>query len=347
MGSKVKQDRKKMVSVHLRVVALSALVAVVMLALSPGTTALAATDVISFRIGHVEPIGSPMNNSMEEWVKLLKERSNGRLRPSNFPASQAGNFIQLIDASRMGTIEVTAGGLDAEGKLSPVTAALGIGYLINSYEQVDRIFEGPIGKMLAEELKKRTGVYIAAYGEAGFRTIASKKPILKLEDLKGKKIRVPEGPINIRLLQLLGGNATPVAYAEIYISLQTGVVDAADVNIPETFGYKLYEPTGHIILSSHWYQNKPIRVNARWLDGLPADLRKIFIDTAVEVFARQRKANRTATDEYIQKMKALGVKFYEAEDKAAWIKAGVQQQEEYMKEYPEAADLIKQIRALK
>jgi tripartite ATP-independent transporter DctP family solute receptor len=326
---------------------LAGLVVVSLFFFLPEMEVLAATDVISFRIGHVEPIGSPMNNSMEEWVKLMRERSNGRLRPSNFPASQAGNFIQLIDASRMGTIEVTAGGLDAEGKLSPVTAALGIGYLIDSYEHADKIFEGPIGKMLAEELKKRTGVYIAAYGEAGFRTIASKKPIQKLEDLKGKKIRVPEGPINIRLLQLLGGNATPVAYAEIYISLQTGVVDAADVNIPETFGYKLYEPTGHITLCSHWYQNKPIRVNARWLDGLPADLRKIFIDTAVEAFAKQRKNNRTMTDEYIQKMKALGVKFYEVEDKAAWIKAGVQQQEEYMKEYPEAADLIKQVRALK
>jgi TRAP-type C4-dicarboxylate transport system substrate-binding protein len=185
MRSKGKEYWKTLVNKNVIWTALAGLVAVSLLSFSPALEVLAATDVISFRIGHVEPIGSPMNNSMEEWVKLMKERSNGRLRPSNFPASQAGNFIQLIDASRMGTIEVTAGGLDAEGKLSPVTAALGLGYLVSSYEHADKIFEGPIGKMLAEELKKKTGVTIAAYGEAGFRTIASKKPIVKLEDLKG------------------------------------------------------------------------------------------------------------------------------------------------------------------
>ena len=113
MRSKSNQDRKKRGSTNVILTILAGLVVVSLFFFLPEMEVLAATDVISFRIGHVEPIGSPMNNSMEEWVKLMRERSNGRLRPSNFPASQAGNFIQLIDASRMGTIEVTAGGLDA------------------------------------------------------------------------------------------------------------------------------------------------------------------------------------------------------------------------------------------
>lgn len=306
----------------------------------------AAKDVISFRMGHNEPIGSPMNDAWEEWVKVLKERSNGRLNPSNFPAGQTGNYTQNIEANRLGTIEMTSGGLDTEGKLSPVTSVMGLGYIVTTYEHVDKVFQGPLGKVLSEEMKKKTGVYTLEYGEAGFRNILAKKPILKVEDLKGVKIRVPETPISLRLFQLMGGNATPVAYAEMYTALQTGVVDAAEGTIADTLGFKFYEPTGHISFTGHQFNVKAIRVNAKWFDSLPADLQKIIIDTGKEVWGKQRKANRDAEASAIQKMKDLGVKFYEVE-KSGFIKAGEQQQDEYAKEYPEAADLIKQVKALK
>ena len=246
----------------------------------------------------------------------------------------------------MGTIEVSAGGLDTEGKISPVTSVLGLGYVVNSYEQVDRVFQGPLGKVLSEEMKKRTGVYVVAYGEAGFRNMLSKKPIRKLEDLKRIKIRVPESPINLRLFQLLGGNPVPVAYAEMYTALQTGVVDAAEGTIPDTLGFKFYEPTGNISFTAHQFNAKAIRVNARWFDSLPVDLQKIFTETALEAFAKQRKANREGIAGAIEKMKSLGVKFYEV-DKGPWIKVGEKHQDEYVKQYPEVAELIKKVRALK
>jgi C4-dicarboxylate-binding protein DctP len=326
------------------------LLAAVALMGAPGPAAQAAApaarDVVTFRMGHNEPIGSPMNNAFEEWVKLLKERSNGRLNPANFPAGQTGNYTQNIEANRLGSIEISSGGLDTEGKLSPVTSVMGLGYIVTSYEHVDKVFQGPLGTALSEELKRKTGVYVVAYGEAGFRNILSKKPIRKMEDLRRVKMRVPETPVSIRLFQLMGASPTPVAYAEMYTALQTGVVDAAEGTIADTFGFKFYEPTGHISFTGHQFNVKAIRVNARWLDGLPADLQKIVRETALEVFARQRKANRDAEAGAIQKMKDLGVKFYEV-DKAPFIKAGEQQQEEYGKEYPEAAELIKQVKALR
>ena len=338
--------KPSMIGRYRPIVFLMALIAVALLDVSGAPTVLAATNVFSFRMGHNEPIGSPMNNAYDEWVKILKERSGGRLNPSNFPAGQTGNYTQNIEASRLGTIEITSGGLDTEGKLSPVTTVLGLGYLVNSYEQLDKIFQGPLGKMLSEEMKKRTGVYVIAWGEAGFRNILSKKPILKLDDLKGVKIRVPESSISLSLFKLMGGNATPVAYAELYTALQTGVVDAAEGTIADTLGFKFYEPTGHISFTNHQFNGKPIRVNGAWFDRLPADLQKILTVTAVEVFAKQCKANRDAEAGAIQKMKDLGVKFYTV-DKAPFIKVGEQQQDEYAKEYPEAANLIKQIRALR
>jgi tripartite ATP-independent transporter DctP family solute receptor len=346
MEPKRKQGRSNIRHRHILVVALSGLIAVALLASSAAPTAFAAKDVVSFRMGHNEPIGSPMNNAFEEWVKVLKKRSNGRLKPANFPAGQTGNYTQNIEANRMGTIEVCAGGLDTEGKVSPVTSVLGLGYVVNSYKQVDKVFQGPLGKVLSEEMKKKTGVYVIAWGEAGFRNILSKKPIRKLGDLKGKKIRVPESPINLRLFQLLGGNPVPVAYAEMYTALQTGVVDAAEGTIPDTLGFKFYEPTGHISFTGHQFNVKAIRVNARWFDSLPPDLQKIFSETAKEVFANQRKLNRQGIGGAIEKMKSLGVKFYEV-DKGPWIKVGEKHQDEYAKQYPEAAGLINKVRALK
>jgi len=305
----------------------------------------AAKDVISFRIGHNEPLGSPMNDAFEQWVKVLKEKSNGRLNPSNFPAGQTGNYLQNIEANRLGTIEISSGGLDTEGKIAPIVAVLGLGYIVTSYDDVDKVYQGPLGKLLSEEAKKKTNVYFIAYGEAGFRHVVAKKPVRSMADLKGVKMRVPETPIAIRLFQLMGTNPTPVAYSELYTALQTGVVDAAENPISDILGHKFYEPAPHIALTGHQFNAKAIRLNARWFDSLPADLQQIIRDTAVEVFAKERADSRQREAGNIQKLKDLGVKFYEV-DKKPLVESVTKQHEEYVKEYPEAADIMKRVKAL-
>ena len=323
------------------------LAAAALLATAAPTTAAnpAAKDVISFRIGHNEPLGSPMNDAFEQWVKVLKEKSNGRLNPANFPAGQTGNYLQNIEANRLGTIEITSGGLDTEAKIAPIVAILGLGYIVNSYDQVDKVHQGPLGKLLSDEAKKKTGVYFIAYGEAGFRHVVAKKPVSSMADLKGVKMRVPETPMAIRLFQLMGTNPTPVSYSELYTALQTGVVDAAENPISDILGHKFYEPAPHVALTGHQFNAKAIRVNARWFDSLPADLQQIIRDTVVEVFAKERADSRRREAGTIQKMKDLGVKFYEV-DKKPFIESVSKQHEEYVKEYPEAVDFMKQVKAV-
>ena len=308
--------------------------------------AAAAKDAITFRIGHAESLGSPTNDAFERWIKILDERSGGRLKAQHFPAGQLGNYTQIIEGNRLGTIEISMGGPDTEAKVAPIVAALALGYVFKDEQHVDRVLQGPIGERVSEECKAKTGVEFIAYGEEGFRHVLSKRPVRTLADLKGMKIRVPETPIGLRTFQLLGASPTPVAFNEVYNALQTGVVEATEASLFAIQGFKYHEPAGHLTLSGHWFNPKPVRVNAKWLAGLPSDLQTLLRQTAQEVMAEERADARKRATDVLQQLRGQGTQVYELPDKEEWIRATAPQHSEYAKEFPEAARVLEEVQAL-
>ena len=306
----------------------------------------AAKDAITFRIGHAESLGSPTNDAFERWIKILDERSGGRLKAQHFPAGQLGNYTQIIEGNRLGTIEISMGGPDTEAKVAPIVAALALGYVFKDEQHVDRVLQGPIGERVSEECKAKTGVEFIAYGEEGFRHVLSKRPVNSLADLKGMKIRVPETPIGLRTFQLLGASPTPVAFNEVYNSLQTGVVDGTEGSLFAIQGFKYHEAATYLVLSGHWFNPKPVRVNAKWLAGLPIDLQQLLRQTAKEVMGEERADARKRAGDVLKQLKDQGVQVYELADKEEWIKATAPQHDEYAKEFPEAAKVLEEVRAL-
>lgn len=311
-----------------------------------GAVPAAGQKAFTFRAGHVEAIGSPMNDAFDRWFKLLDEKSGGALKGQNFPAGQLGSYIQLIESNRMGAIEVSTGGPDTEGDLVPLAAVPNLGYLVKDEQHADKVFQGAIGDRISEAVKAKTGVEFIAWGEEGFRQIVTKRPVQSLADMKGLKIRVPEASISIRVFQLLGANPTPVPTAEIYNALQSGVVDSTEGSVFSILGYKWYEPAPNLTLSYQWFNAKPIRVNAKWLASLPADLQTILKDTAKSVFAEQRTASRKQFNEAVDKIGASGAKVYKV-DLEPWRKACEPQYDEYAKQFPETAATIKEILSLR
>lgn len=221
-----------------------------------------------FRMAHAEAIGSPMTLAFEKWGKLLKERSNGRIDAQHFPAGQLGNYTQLIEGSRLGTIQATAGGPDTEEAVAPEIAVTGLGFIFKDEAHVDKVLQGEIGQEMSKIAREKTGVEFVAYGEVGFRHLLSKRPVTSLGELKGLKLRVPELKIWVDFWRALGANPTPLAYAEQYSALATGVIDGLEADFFSINGFKWYEHAKHLTLTYHWFLPKAIRVNAKWLDSL-------------------------------------------------------------------------------
>jgi C4-dicarboxylate-binding protein DctP len=263
----------------------------------------------TLRLAHSEAVGSPLTQALQRWCDVLNSRSGGRIDAQHFPGSQLGSYTQLIEQSRIGTIQATVGGPDTEESVAPEIAATGgaPGFIFKDEGHVDKILQGPLGEEVSAVARRKTGVEFVAYAEVGFRHILSKRPVTNLESLKSLKIRVPEIKVWVDFWRRLGASPTPLPYAEQYTALSTGVIEAVEADFFSILGFKWFEQAKHLTLSYHWFLPKAVRVNARWLDALPADLQALVRQSARDIFAEQRRDNRQRTDSALAELVKAGV----------------------------------------
>jgi C4-dicarboxylate-binding protein DctP len=300
------------------------------------------------RMGHSEAIGSPLTQAFENWTKLLNEKSGGRIEAQHFPASQLGSYTQNIEQNRLGTIQVTTGGPDTEEALAPEIAATGgaPGFIYKDDAHVDRVLQGDIGKEVSRIAREKTGVEFVDYGEVGFRHILAKRKVTNIDEIKGLKIRTPEIKLWVDFWKKLGANPTPLPYAEQYSALSTGLIDAVEADVFSIKGFKWGEQAKHMTLTSHWFLPKATRVNAKWLDSLPADLQALVRTSAKEIFAAQRKQNRENTMKTLEELKASGITVYTLSDTPKWQTATESLFDEFGAKSPATKAMIDKIRAL-
>jgi C4-dicarboxylate-binding protein DctP len=300
------------------------------------------------RMGHSEAIGSPLTQAFEDWAKILNEKSGGRIDAQHFPASQLGSYTQNIEQNRLGVIQVTTGGPDTEESIAPEIAATGgaPGFIYRDDAHVDRVLQGEIGAEASRIARQKTGVEFVDYGEVGFRHVLAKRQVAALPDIKGLKIRTPEIKLWVDFWKKLGANPTPLAYAEQYSALSTGLIDGLEADVFSIKGFKWGEQAKHMTLTGHWFLPKATRVNARWLDSLPDDLRALVRSTAKQVFAEQRKVNRANTAKTLEELKASGVAVLQLSDGPKWREATESLFAEFGAKSPATKAMIDKILAL-
>lgn len=309
-----------------------------------------AQQVWVCRIAHTEGIGTPITNAFDKWAEILNTQSGGRIDAQHFPAAQLGGLAEALEGSRIGTIEVTTAGPDSEEAIAPEIAALGgaPGFIYKNEAHVDAVLQGELGRRASDIAREKTGVEFVAYGETGFRHILAKRPVKTLDDLQGLKIRVPQLRIWVDFWSLLGAAPTPLPYSEQYAALSTGIIDAIDSDVFSIEGFKFYEQAKNLTMTGHWFLPKAVRVNAAWLDSLPADLQELVRSSAQEVFAEQRKTNRELADQTLETLKSQGVEVYVLPpDQLALMEEKTEPLFEQMGAVsPETAEMIAAIRAL-
>lgn len=309
-----------------------------------------AQDKFVMKIAHTEGIGTPITNAFDQWTKALIDGSGGRIDAQHFPAAQLGGLAEALEGSRIGTIQATTAGPDSEEAVAPEIAALGgaPGFIYKNEAHVDAVLQGEIGQKASEIARAKTGVEFVAYGETGFRHILAKRPITSLDTLKGVKIRVPQLNVWVSFWTLLGAAPTPLPYDQQYEALSTGLIDAIDSDVFSIKGFKFYEQAKHLTLTGHWFLPKAIRVNAAWLDSLPADLQELVRTSAKAVFEEQRATNRANAAAVLEELKGLGVEVTQlpAEELAKMESLTAPLFEEFGSKSAETAEMIAAIRAL-
>lgn len=251
--------------------------------------------------------GHPQVTGMEKFADIVKEKSGGKIVVNLFPGGALGSDLQTVASLQGGVVEMLV--LNAGIMASSVKAfgAVDLPFLFDSGEEADKVMDGPFGQSLADKLPA-TGLIGLAYWELGFRNVTNnRRPITKLEDISGLKIRTLQSPIPIALFTALGANAVPMPYTELYPALETGAVDGQENPYSNVLNAKFFEVQKYLTVTRHQYNPQIVLISKPFWDRLNADEQKILQEAAIEARDFQRKTARTADTNALEEIKATGM----------------------------------------
>ncbi|TMV68672.1 TRAP transporter substrate-binding protein, partial [Thioclava sp. BHET1] len=208
-----------------------------------GAIALAAftapSYAASWRGWNIHGPGYPNTVALEQFAKDVSKATDGKITAKVFNGGILGDQPDAIEQLRAGALNFANFNLGPMGPVVPATNVVSLPYLFSSPDQMHRVMDGPIGKEFADAMAKK-GLVVLSWYDGGSRSFYNTKhPIEKPSDLDGLKLRVMNNDLYVKMVQDLGGNATTMAYGEVYQSLKTGVIDAAENNFPS------YEQDNH------------------------------------------------------------------------------------------------------
>jgi tripartite ATP-independent transporter DctP family solute receptor len=181
----------------------------------------------------------------------IKKRSNGRYEVQVFPASSLGKESDINQGLTLGTVDIILTGASFAASSYPPLAVTYFPFIFRDAEHQLKYAKSDVFKELAKGYDDKTSNHITALTYYGARQVTSNRPIVKPEDMKGLKIRVPDAPAYLAFPRSLGANATPIAFAEVYLALQNGTVDAQENPLPTILAKKFYEVQKNISLTGH------------------------------------------------------------------------------------------------
>ena len=242
-----------------------------------------AQQQFTLKYGHVGPATEISDDHIPgEFLKaFLESRSQGRIKVEIYPASQLGNFRALIEQVQLNTLELTHTTVGGMASFFPELQVTDIPYMIPDDMVAERLGNHPfMDKIRDEILKKTANVRMVAVGNTGrWRSFfATKKLIKTADDMKGVKMRTINSPLQIEFIRSLGGNPTPVAWGELYTSLQTGVVEGTKNAATDIVPNNMHEVLKYVTLDEHAYLYAFWWMSDKWLQSLPADLKNLVLD---------------------------------------------------------------------
>jgi tripartite ATP-independent transporter DctP family solute receptor len=243
-----------------------------------------AQQPIVIKLGNVQAPADIVQTGLKKFADLVAERTKNQIQVQIFPASQLGTEQELLEGVQLGTIHMFEGSTGSVGRFLPDLEAFAAPYIWRDLDHMLKVVRGPIGQELAERLVKAKGMRVLEFGWLfGNRYLTTKsKAIYKPEDLKGMKIRVQPTAIYLETIKAMGANPTTMDFKEVYLGLQSGVIDGQENPPFVIYNNKFFEVQKFVMLTAHITQNQAVVINEKFYQGLSPAFQKILTDAAIE-----------------------------------------------------------------
>lgn len=271
------------------------------LALSACTGAFAQTKL---KWAHVYETSEPFHTESVWAAEEIKKRTNGRYTIDVYPASQLGKENDINQGLTLGTVDMIISGSSFAAKAFPRIGVTYYPYIFRNPEHLIAYTKSDIYKELTAGYNKASGNTILATTYYGTRHTTSNKPITKCDDLKGLKMRVPDVPAYLAMPRACGANTSPIAFAEVYLALQNGTVEAQENPLPTIEAKKFYEVQKNIVLTGHIVDHLNTVVSGTLWKKLSDEDKKIFSEVAQEASVRAGKIVIAREKELVETFRA-------------------------------------------
>lgn len=288
----------------------------------------AQAQAMKLTLGHGAAPENPRHLASLKFAEVVKAKTGGRIEVQVAPSAQLGDDAAMVTAVRTGALDMSANSQGAVSAAVPEYAAFGMPFMFSSPAAAFKLLDGPLGKELADRSAEK-GLVLLGTWDNGIRHMTnSKRPITKVEDMKGLKMRVPPDATLVDIMKSLGAEAQQIRFAELYVALQQGVVDGQENPLVNIHASKLYEVQKHLALTNHQFQMTPFVMSKRTWDKLSDADKKAVQEAAAEATALQRKLSQEADEKLLADLKAKGVQVT-TPDKAAFEKATAEVDEKW------------------
>lgn len=311
-----------------------------LLAALAAPAAVAQTTVL--KMAHIYTPGNIWYETAEAYAKAVDEKSGGKVKIQIAHSGSTGDWPASIEGLKIGTNDIV---LQSIGTLDRYNILPGIEawpYLLRDVDHFKKVYYGPVGAEFMDEVAKKTSFRIIGAGYRGARWLSSNKPVAKLDDLKGLKLRVPPLKMYRMTWEYLGASPVPMGVAELFTSMQQGVVDGQENPLEIIESNKFYEvqkyaiDTRHVIGAMTW-----IMSDARF-KRLPADVQKLLKDEGERVMLAATERMIGLEGELKTKLEGRGMKFNGVDNAAFQAKLAPMG-----KEFPELAPWVEKFQSVR
>lgn len=265
-----------------------------------------AQQPVVIKFSHVVANNTPKGKAAERFKELVEERTKGKVKVEVYANSTLFKDKEEMEALQLGAVQMLAPSLAKFGPLGvPQFEVFDLPYLFDSYEELHKVTQGPLGQQLLAKLEPK-GIKGLAFWDNGFKSFSANKPLRTPNDFKGLKMRIQSSKVLEAQMRSVGSLPQVMAFSEVYQALQTGVVDGTENPHSNLYTQKMHEVQKHLTLSDHGYLGYAVVTNKRFWDGLPADVRGQLEQAMKEATDYANKIAREENDAALENIRRSG-----------------------------------------
>jgi tripartite ATP-independent transporter DctP family solute receptor len=280
----------------------------------------ALAQEITLKLGHLANEDNPWHKASVKFGEELSALTDGRIAVEVYPNESLGKEIDLINGMQLGTVDMTITGESLQN-WAPMAALLAVPYAYSSIEHMDEVASGPIGDEIEAQIIEKAQIRPIAYFARGPRDLTSNRPIESPDDLDGLKMRVPNVPLFVDVWKALGAQPTPMAFSEVFTSLQNGTIDAQENPLALIRSANFNEVQKYVNLTDHVRSWIYLTISEQTWAKLSEEDRQAVMEAA----ARAQKYERGLFEESLKQDRAWleehGMTFVEVDNAAFAAKA--------------------------